>query len=976
MAEVWRASDPFGNDVAIKMLIAGEGANEDQIKRFLREAELMRNLDHRNICRIFEVGIYEKVHYLAIEFLKGVPLDRLIAGGPTEGETTIDEIVSRVEKSLAVDRKAAPAFNPADPPPQVKPLREQHALALIQGILNGVQFAHEHGIIHRDLKPSNIMIKRNGDPVIMDFGLGRFESSQHSMTMGSQMVGTIEFMAPEQARSAVLADERSDVFSAGAILYFLLTGRKWFLSSGNILLDSARLIEQEVVPPRRIQSHISRDLETIVLKALEKEPERRYASARAFLEDLNRYQRDEPIAARPANLGYRMAVKIRKHRTPFFAGAAALVVGSILGIVLFGEKLKEYASWGRPILIEHFSDSTWQEQWVVQKGRFEAKNGRLVTQQGAGDHFSILYRRELFGSVALEFEGEMLPDHQPGDLSIRWADDIQQHWRGYDFQTGSLDNQFYQIGELSTGAELARVRRENKPGTIYRVRAEIEGGHLRLVVNGRKVLEYHDYFPVSSGFIGLFGYYPGKAFDNVKIYSKEVAERVPVLAIGDNYYLHERYVDAKREYGLVVRSHASGSTGKQALFKKGLACFQLGELDEARAISKLLIKGPLRIDAGLLLCEVLSAKGEHDSVVATFKDLCRTADSREMPLLKKRLASLVARTARLAPNMRNEDAEKYVRLFIRLFPDDQDCPSVVAAALNRLGYADEVLREYPAEHNECAQALSSLGRYEELISRYPQMKWSVASALIMQNRADEVLRRFPGEEQICARALTFQGRFEKVLREYPFYAKGVLVAQQRYEEALSYPQRDWYMAAALVELGRIEEFLAIWRKRTDGDEIYGQVMHLQAFNAFIRGEAGPDTLERLPYMHTSTAHFAHFILPGFLRFLKNGADLESEYAPIFREKRFAFSQQLWYAASFICGQINDKEFRSQPVQLWLDPHLAFYSAMRSEIRNDAAGALAGYRAFMAIPRWRRPLELVMKRFAEWRIEVLSQQNRK
>jgi hypothetical protein len=165
-------------------------------------------------------------------------------------------------------------------------------------VAEAVQYAHEQGIVHRDLKPSNIMLDGAGQPVVMDFGLAKREAGEITMTIDGQVLGTPAYMSPEQAMGeAHKVDGRSDIYSLGVILYELLTGELPFRGTKRMLLY--QVLHDEPRPPRRLNDAIARDLETICLKAMAKEPGKRYGSARELAEDLRRWLRGEPITARP-----------------------------------------------------------------------------------------------------------------------------------------------------------------------------------------------------------------------------------------------------------------------------------------------------------------------------------------------------------------------------------------------------------------------------------------------------------------------------------------------------------------------------------------------------------------------------------------------------------------------------------------------------------------------------------------------------
>ncbi|HZU35471.1 MAG TPA: protein kinase, partial [Gemmataceae bacterium] len=244
--------------VALKMILAGSHAAAERRARFLAEADAIARLQHPNIIQVYEVGKDEETLFLALEYVGGGTLAQKLAGTP-------------------------------QPPKQ--------AAALVETLGRASHHAHCQNVLHRDLKPANVLLTTDGVPKITDFGLAKHESSD--LTATGVLVGTPSYMAPEQAAGAGQAiGPPADVYALGAILYEMLTGRPPF--QGATALDTLdQVCHQEPVPPARLQPKVPRDLETICLKCLEKEPGRRYASAEALADDLQRFQQGRPVLARP-----------------------------------------------------------------------------------------------------------------------------------------------------------------------------------------------------------------------------------------------------------------------------------------------------------------------------------------------------------------------------------------------------------------------------------------------------------------------------------------------------------------------------------------------------------------------------------------------------------------------------------------------------------------------------------------------------
>jgi len=298
MGVVFRARQvSLNRTVALKMILAGQLANETDVKRFYTEAEAAANLDHPGIVPIYEVGQHEGQHYFSMGFVEGQSLSQRLAEGP---------------------------------------LPSREAAELIRRVSEAIEYAHQHGVIHRDLKPANILLDANGNPRITDFGLAKRVQGDSGLTGSGQIMGTPSYMPPEQAggrRGDV--GPAADVYALGATLYALVTGRPPFQAA--TAMDTViQVISDEPVPPRRLNASIPRDLETICLKCLEKESGKRYPSAAALADDLGRYLAGEPIVARPVTRVER-AVKWAQRRPAIAAllGLVALVTALGLGGVLW-----------------------------------------------------------------------------------------------------------------------------------------------------------------------------------------------------------------------------------------------------------------------------------------------------------------------------------------------------------------------------------------------------------------------------------------------------------------------------------------------------------------------------------------------------------------------------------------------------------------------------------------------------------------
>src|SRR5215471_1339806 len=297
---VYRAHQKSLNrTVALKIISLGQWASKEHLKRFRREAEAAASLEHPGIVPIHEVGEREGQCYFSMKFIEGGQLDEVVRRAPM-------------------------------------PIRG--SVELIAKVARTVHYAHEHGILHRDIKPGNILLDNNGEPHLTDFGLARLLDTQSSVTRTIDVLGTPSYMAPEQAAGETRKlSKATDVYGLGAVCYQLLTGQPPF--AGGTTYETIRLLrDTEPRPPRSLNPKIDRELSTICLKCLEKDPARRYSSALGLAEDLDHWLKHEPIQAKPSGFFTHSRKWVRRNPSTTVLVMLLIAVLAALSITVWKHK--------------------------------------------------------------------------------------------------------------------------------------------------------------------------------------------------------------------------------------------------------------------------------------------------------------------------------------------------------------------------------------------------------------------------------------------------------------------------------------------------------------------------------------------------------------------------------------------------------------------------------------------------------------
>ncbi|BBM86526.1 serine/threonine-protein kinase [Candidatus Uabimicrobium amorphum] len=302
MGEVFKAYDPhLDRIIALKVLTSLE--NENNVERFQREARTMAQLTHPNIVAVYDIANEDKQYFFSMDLIEGQTLDQLLQNNTLE-----------YDEMLAITLKIASA----------------------------IEYAHSHGVIHRDLKPANILLTHDNEPKVTDFGLAKVAHEDQKLSQKGMIIGTLQYMPPEQAEGNLrLIDERSDIYSLGAILYEMITSFPPFSApTFNQLVK--KITKEDPILPRGIRPDVPKQIEAICLKALNKRRESRYQNVKEFIWDLKCFQQGDSIQASAIHLQKLLVHQLRRHRNLAISFAGGLVLLMVVWFVLFSDNSQDY----------------------------------------------------------------------------------------------------------------------------------------------------------------------------------------------------------------------------------------------------------------------------------------------------------------------------------------------------------------------------------------------------------------------------------------------------------------------------------------------------------------------------------------------------------------------------------------------------------------------------------------------------------
>jgi serine/threonine protein kinase/Flp pilus assembly protein TadD len=507
--------------VALKVMKEGEGASKKQIKRFQRETETAAKLQHPNVVAVHEVGCHQGFHYFTMDLIEG---------------DALDQVVKRGEKM---------------------PL--ERVLQIVEEVARAVHYAHGKGIIHRDLKPANILLDTDGHPKVTDFGLAKSIDHKSMLTRTGAVVGTPFYMPPEQAKGDNDIDQRADVYALGVILYELLTLKLPF--HGETTMEVYRkILEEDPLPPKHHDPRIPPDIQTICLKAMDREPARRYQSAKDLADDVQRFLQGEPILARPLNVFQKVWRRAKKNMPVVVVGAVtcfALVLS--LGVIF----------WKHQRYNKQQKDLATEREWSSFTTEFENQKINVKSQISA--------------AIA------HMKDHDPngalGDLKegVRILDDLPKLSQDFKWNPREKASQFLD-GQKK---DLAAVYRDawKQTGDAWQMRESPDAFDEALKAYGHALdhdpesKEALDVHLAIARVLARMGRFEDALKTLASVLDKEPGNEKALLQRGQVWDLRQEHLKAIEDYTKVIDKELESA---EAYLLRGRSFFELHQYSKAK----------------------------------------------------------------------------------------------------------------------------------------------------------------------------------------------------------------------------------------------------------------------------------------------------------------------------------------------------------------------------------------------------------
>ena len=823
------------------------------------------------------------------------------------------------------------------------------------------------------------MIGEHGEVYLVDWGIAIKKENNDSVK--NKMAGTPIYMSPEQARKEA-ATELSDIYCLGTSLYHSLFNL--MPATFNDTETFWRHKTNGIIPALPKQHDIPSDLVAICLKCIKAKPQERYQSMDAVIADLKLFQFGKMVSAYQYSLleGIKFHLKSSsKHVAWFFT---LLVLGIVFALQIYQYYTLESSGWGSPIYEETFTkDHAWEKDWEIysKNGSIRIHDKKLLTQDS--HEFTWFYKQPLSGGAAIEFEGSIPKNSNLGDLSIVYSPDIYDlNYRGvpkttYYLQHGAVDNSC----SIITGPDgwLDYNPIHLKHDTKYHIRGEIDGDKLRLYLNDELICSYNLLFPVNKGYIGLYSYYHGKTFDNIRIYNKELPQLTSIIATGDLLYNQGQYDLALQRFDKISASHAGSSIGEESLYKAGLCHLQLGDTHAAIQTWAAIQSPRYTNQIDHYKWQQLYNDGELDTLLSAIQDAYTT--SIDTAQIKHEWASYLKQAT---VDGKHKFVDQLLQLRELSFPNDQIYSQYVFEALKLKGQTNRALVLFPEQDHIAIQALLESGRYKDIIRNYPLQKTAVLVARYRSGQYSYLIQHHSERKDILLKALIANGQLEEALVEFAHNPNAIsTVINDGYGDPdtaiAKNPENEYLPLTKLYRNGQYEEFLRLsetTQLANPGSRFDARIAQI------LTSLPNPRAISKIQRLiqhapgslHSQQAHmFSIYFLPAVLEHLNgNPQTLKQQQEYIQVQLQNLSGKRAWYCSRLLDGKINQKKFMDQPSQLAIEHDYLLYTGIRHDLKKRKKLALQYYQSALDLPMYKKKFSAAVHEFLAYRIRELSQ----
>lgn len=850
---------------------------------------------------------------------------------------------------------------------------------------------HSQGVVHHDLSPDVILLGGHGQVIVHDWSAAIAERRNPT---------TLRYVSAAAATPAAhlsLDGLHDDIHALGACLAECLLLRP-LKPTATDPLGNISLVERQRLPAA---------LEAVIRQALASNRSTGYRSVSDLAQDLTSYLEGLAPAAYVPGPMARFGEWVRLRQKGLLVAASLCVLLGVAVGAIWGKQLWTMASW-RVVVAEDFSNPEWKQRWIEPpsiNGMF-AVDGNAVVSTAERDAF-LIFRQRLTTPAAIEYTGEIQAGSQPCDLSVQWSEasgiaedpaQFAQTGRSYMIQAGAFGNSLCAIFQNPGRRLLAYANRQLEVGRPYRFRVELDGTRITMLIDGVQVLEHHDIFPTQSGFISLYAFYPGKAFTDVRVFQGSPANEPTPLATGDTAFLERRFAAATDQYARVAELSAGMPIQQQALYRKGLAQWNLGETELASRDWNLVTDPELVAQIDCIRIEALFTTDQRTPQLSRFEEQYR--DRPEMRDRLRRTWIMLIQQQLDAPQPNPMIIPYLLNVRERLFPDDESARYVAAITLLATHRYEEVLEKFPDQRNPCARALLSLGRSDQVLESEWVGNDERVHALSMRGEFAKLLELpglFPSTR---VRSLIHIGRAEEALS-----AEGgthsALLHLGRAAEALAQPNLKGSAAnEALICLGRLQEAAGAGLPQVSGSGsdvtamlMLGQVDLAElaakrprpAIRFMQAAENGNDQdyarfhdqIALPPDLGGPTGWFAPLILRPFVDVLQGDATaFDHQTRPHLDLMSGIYTRTPWFVTRAILGLAPIETVLEMPRADEAETWRLLCVGIKAELDDQPDVAAASYTAFKALPMHRRLLsgnlpDAEVEWFVSWRLRALS-----